>query len=163
MRKIVTLIVIFVFLFSFSAFVTFARGSKEKDTEKVEKKAEKKAEQVTITVLMGIDAAGKHMGDRAVDFEKETGIKVNMIEVEWDTMVNKQSVALTAREPTYDIVDCSSFMLPEYVPILGPRVSTSSLPSSGLRNQQAPISTSGKMVRFTGCSILRRPLWRLNL
>ena len=39
-----------------------------------------------------------------------------MVEVEWDTMVNKQAVALTAGEPTFDIVDCGSFMLPEYVP-----------------------------------------------
>lgn len=31
-------------------------------------------------------------------------------------MVNKQAVALAANEPTYDVVDCGSFMLPEYVP-----------------------------------------------
>jgi multiple sugar transport system substrate-binding protein len=117
MKKIVILIVVFIFLFSFSVLVVLARGDKPDETETGEmKKEEKKAEPETITVLMGIDAAGKHMGDRAVDFEKETGIKVNMIEVEWDTMVNKQSVALTAREPTYDIVNCGSFMLPEYVP-----------------------------------------------
>jgi multiple sugar transport system substrate-binding protein len=65
---------------------------------------------------MGIDAAGKHMGERAQEFTAKTGIKVNMVEVEWDTMVNKQAVALTAGEPTFDIVDCGSFMLPEYVP-----------------------------------------------
>jgi ABC-type glycerol-3-phosphate transport system substrate-binding protein len=70
----------------------------------------------TITVLLGIDAAGKHMGERAQEFEAKTGIKVNLVEVEWDAMVNKQSVALKAKEPTYDIVDCGSFMLPEYVP-----------------------------------------------
>jgi len=70
----------------------------------------------TITVLLGIDAAGKHMGERAQEFTAKTGIKVNLVEVEWDAMVNKQSVALKAKEPTYDIVDCGSFMLPEYVP-----------------------------------------------
>ena len=70
----------------------------------------------TITVLMGIDAAGLHMGERSAEFEAQTGIKVNLIEVEWDTMVNRQAVALAANEPTYDIVDCGSFMLPEYVP-----------------------------------------------
>jgi len=70
----------------------------------------------TITVLIGIDAAGKHMGERAQEFTAKTGIKVNLVEVEWDTMVNKQAVALKAKEPTYDIVDCGSFMLPEYVP-----------------------------------------------
>jgi multiple sugar transport system substrate-binding protein len=70
----------------------------------------------TITVLLGIDAAGKHMGERAQEFTAKTGIKVNLVEVEWDAMVNKQAVALKAREPTYDIVDCGSFMLPEYVP-----------------------------------------------
>jgi multiple sugar transport system substrate-binding protein len=70
----------------------------------------------TITVLLGIDAAGKHMGERAQEFEAKTGIKVNLVEVEWDAMVNKQAVALKAKEPTYDIVDCGSFMLPEYVP-----------------------------------------------
>jgi multiple sugar transport system substrate-binding protein len=70
----------------------------------------------TITALFGIDAAGKHMGERAAEFTAKTGIKVNLVEVEWDAMVNKQSVALTANEPTYDIVDCGSFMLPEYVP-----------------------------------------------
>jgi multiple sugar transport system substrate-binding protein len=70
----------------------------------------------TITVLIGIDAAGKHMGERAQEFEAKTGIKVNLVEVEWDAMVNKQAVALKAKEPTYDIVDCGSFMLPEYVP-----------------------------------------------
>ncbi len=70
----------------------------------------------TITVLLGIDAAGKHMGERAQEFTAKTGIKVNLVEVEWDAMVNKQAVALKAREATYDIVDCGSFMLPEYVP-----------------------------------------------
>ena len=70
----------------------------------------------TITVLLGIDAAGKHMGERAQEFTAKTGIKVNLVEVEWDAMVNKQAVALKAKEPTYDIVDCGSFMLPEYVP-----------------------------------------------
>jgi ABC-type glycerol-3-phosphate transport system substrate-binding protein len=70
----------------------------------------------TITVLLGIDAAGKHMGERAQEFTTKTGIKVNLVEVEWDAMVNKQAVALKAKEPTYDIVDCGSFMLPEYVP-----------------------------------------------
>jgi multiple sugar transport system substrate-binding protein len=70
----------------------------------------------TITVLLGIDAAGKHMGERAQEFEAKTGIKVNLVEVEWDAMVNKQAVALKAKEPTYDVVDCGSFMLPEYVP-----------------------------------------------
>jgi multiple sugar transport system substrate-binding protein len=70
----------------------------------------------TITALFGIDAAGKHMGERAAEFTAKTGIQVNLVEVEWDTMVNKQSVALTANEPTFDIVDCGSFMLPEYVP-----------------------------------------------
>jgi len=70
----------------------------------------------TITVLLGIDAAGKHMGERAQEFTSKTGIKVNLVEVEWDTMVNKQAVALKAKEATYDIVDCGSFMLPEYVP-----------------------------------------------
>lgn len=88
-----------------SAVFTFARGG-----------SEKAAEAETITVLMGIDAAGKHMGERAQEFTAETGIKVNLVEVEWDTMVNKQAVALTAGEPTFDIVDCGSFMLPEYVP-----------------------------------------------
>jgi multiple sugar transport system substrate-binding protein len=105
MRKEFTVFLILAFLLSFSAIGLIAGGEKE---------AAEEAE--TITVLMGIDAAGKHMGDRAAEFEQETGIKVNMIEVEWDTMVNKQAVALTAREPTYDIVDCGSFMLPEYVP-----------------------------------------------
>jgi multiple sugar transport system substrate-binding protein len=70
----------------------------------------------TITALIGIDAAGKHMGERAQEFEAQTGIQVNLVEVEWDTMVNKQAVALKAKEPTFDIVDCGSFMLPEYVP-----------------------------------------------
>jgi len=70
----------------------------------------------TITVLLGIDAAGKHMGERAQEFTARTGINVNLVEVEWDAMVNKQAVALKANEPTYDIVDCGSFMLPEYVP-----------------------------------------------
>jgi ABC-type glycerol-3-phosphate transport system substrate-binding protein len=79
-------------------------------------KQEKGAQAETITVLMGIDAAGKNMGDRAVEFEAQTGIKVNLVELEWDPMVNKQAVALTANEPTFDIVDCGSFMLPEYVP-----------------------------------------------
>jgi len=88
-----------------SAVFTFAGGG-----------SEKAAEAETITVLMGIDAAGKHMGERAQEFTAETGIKVNLVEVEWDTMVNKQAVALTAGEPTFDIVDCGSFMLPEYVP-----------------------------------------------
>jgi multiple sugar transport system substrate-binding protein len=87
-----------------SALLAFAGGAQDK------------AEAETITVLMGIDAAGKHMGERAQEFTAQTGIKVNMVEVEWDTMVNKQAVALTAGEPTFDIVDCGSFMLPEYVP-----------------------------------------------
>lgn len=84
----------------------FAGGQKEK----------KAAEAETITALFGIDAAGKHMAERATEFTAKTGIKVNLVEVEWDAMVNKQSVALTANEPTFDIVDCGSFMLPEYVP-----------------------------------------------
>jgi multiple sugar transport system substrate-binding protein len=70
----------------------------------------------TITALFGIDAAGKHMAERATEFTAKTGIKVNLVEVEWDGMVNKQAVALAANEPTFDIVDCGSFMLPEYVP-----------------------------------------------
>jgi ABC-type glycerol-3-phosphate transport system substrate-binding protein len=64
---------------------------------------------------MSVNAAGKHMGDRAVDFEKETGIKVSMIEVEWDTMVNRQLAALTARKPTFDIVGCGTVMISKYV------------------------------------------------
>ncbi|MEW5816906.1 MAG: extracellular solute-binding protein [Spirochaetota bacterium] len=94
-------------LLVFSSFSAFAGGTQEK-------KAEAKPE--TITALFGIDAAGKNMGKRAEEFTADTGIKVNLIEVEWDAMVQKQSVALTANEPTYDIVDCGSFMLPEYVP-----------------------------------------------
>ncbi len=109
MKKIITLLIVLTFIIS--APVIFAGGSKESG------KAEKGEKgQETITVLMGIDAAGKHMDERAAEFEQQTGIKVNLIEVEWDTMVNKQAVALTAKEPTYDIVDCGSFMLPEYVP-----------------------------------------------
>ncbi len=108
MKRFITVLLTCMFLFSFSAFFASAGGTKELK--------EKAVEEETITVLMGIDAAGKHMGDRAAEFEEKTGIKVNLIEVEWDTMVNKQAVALTAREPTYDIVDCGSFMLPEYVP-----------------------------------------------
>ena len=73
-----------------SAVFTFAGGG-----------SEKAAEAETITVLMGIDAAGKHMGERAQEFTAETGIKVNLVEVEWDTMVNKQAIALTAGEPTF--------------------------------------------------------------
>jgi multiple sugar transport system substrate-binding protein len=103
MKKTLIMIFAVLLLFCFSAFFASAKGEKPEEAE-------------TITVLMGIDAAGKHMGDRAAEFEQETGIKVNLIEVEWDTMVNKQAVALTAQEPTYDIVDCGSFMLPEYVP-----------------------------------------------
>jgi len=115
MKKAFVIFISLVFLFTFTAFFALAGGSKEEGTkEGAKKEAVKEVE--TITVLMGIDAAGKHMGDRAAEFEQQTGIKVNMIEVEWDTMVNKQAVALTAREPTYDIVDCGSFMLPEYVP-----------------------------------------------
>ncbi len=102
MKKTFALILV---LLLFSSLSAFAGGGKEKAEE---------AE--TITVLMGIDAAGKHMGERAKEFTAETGIKVNLVEVEWDTMVNKQAVALTAGEPTFDIVDCGSFMLPEYVP-----------------------------------------------
>jgi multiple sugar transport system substrate-binding protein len=89
------------------SLAVFAGGSQDKKA---------KAGAETITVLMGIDAAGKTMGKMAADFEKESGIKVNLIEVEWDSMVNKQAVALAANEPTYDVVDCGSFMLPEYVP-----------------------------------------------
>jgi ABC-type glycerol-3-phosphate transport system substrate-binding protein len=104
MRKALPILLVLL-LASFGAVPVFAGGAQEKG-----------AAAETITVLMGIDAAGKHMGERAVEFEAQTGIKVNLVEVEWDTMVNKQSVALTAGEPTYDIVDCGSFMLPEYVP-----------------------------------------------
>lgn len=112
MKKGLIILLVVTFIMSFAATATFSGGGKAKEEgAKVEKAA-----PVTITVLMGIDAAGKHMGERAAEFEKQTGIKVNLIEVEWDTMVNKQAVALTAREPTYDIVDCGSFMLPEYVP-----------------------------------------------
>jgi len=111
MRKVFVLVLAVLFLLSFASFFAFAGGSKES-----EKSGEEKKEQETITVLMGIDAAGKHMDERAAEFEQQTGIKVNLIEVEWDTMVNKQAVALTAKEPTYDVVDCGSFMLPEYVP-----------------------------------------------
>ena len=96
---------ILLILLLFSAGLALAGGAQDKA-----------AEAETITVLTGIDAAGKHMGERAEEFTAKTGIKVNLIEVEWDTMVNKQAVALTAGEPTYDIVDCGSFMLPEYVP-----------------------------------------------
>jgi multiple sugar transport system substrate-binding protein len=71
---------------------------------------------VTITVLMGIDAAGQHMGDRAEEFEQETGIRVNMIETEWDVMIDRQAEALREGDPAYDIVGCASFMLAEYVP-----------------------------------------------
>jgi multiple sugar transport system substrate-binding protein len=101
MRKALTIALV---LLACAALV-FAGGKQEKG---------KAAE--TITVLLGIDAAGKHMGERAAEFEAQTGIKVNLVEVEWDTMVNKQAVALKAKEPTFDIVDCGSFMLPEYVP-----------------------------------------------
>jgi len=96
---------ILLILLLFSAGLALAGGAQDKA-----------AEAETITVLTGIDAAGKHMGERAEEFTAKTGINVNLIEVEWDTMVNKQAVALTAGEPTYDIVDCGSFMLPEYVP-----------------------------------------------
>jgi multiple sugar transport system substrate-binding protein len=96
---------LFLVLLLSSAVLSFAGGAQDKA-----------AEAETITVLMGIDAAGKHMGERAQEFTAKTGIKVNLVEVEWDTMVNKQAVALTAGEPTFDIVDCGSFMLPEYVP-----------------------------------------------
>jgi len=111
MKKLLVLVLATLFLLSFTSFLAFAGGTKEGEKGKT---AEKKQE--TITVLMGIDAAGKHMDERAAEFEQQTGIKVNMVEVSWDTMVNKQSVALTAKEPTYDVVDCGSFMLPQYVP-----------------------------------------------
>jgi len=104
MRKVGVCILI---LFLAGSLTVFAGGAQEK---------KEKACAETITVLMGIDAAGKTMGKMAADFEKESGIKVNLIEVEWDSMVNKQAVALAANEPTYDVVDCGSFMLPEYVP-----------------------------------------------
>jgi len=107
MKKGLIILIALLFILSLSVPFVFASGKKGGGAAE---------EAETITVLMGIDAAGKHMGDRAAEFEQETGIKVNMIEVEWDTMVNKQAVALTAGEPTYDIVDCGSFMLPEYVP-----------------------------------------------
>lgn len=103
MRKRIALLLAVLLLLPLAAF---AGGQGEK----------KPAEAETITALFGIDAAGKHMGERAAEFTAKTGIKVNLVEVEWDTMVNKQSVALTANEPTFDIVDCGSFMLPEYVP-----------------------------------------------
>ncbi len=96
MRKFMTMLFVAILL-GFAALSAYAAGE-------------------TITVLLGIDAAGKHMGERAQEFTAKTGIKVNLVEVEWDAMVNKQAVALKAREPTYDIVDCGSFMLPEYVP-----------------------------------------------
>ncbi len=96
MRKWITVVLV-AGLLGFGALSAFAAGE-------------------TITVLLGIDAAGKHMGERAQEFTAKTGIKVNLVEVEWDAMVNKQAVALKAKEPTYDIVDCGSFMLPEYVP-----------------------------------------------
>jgi len=107
MKKIITLYAALGALFFFSSFCAFAGKGKEE-----EKPA---AEVETITVLMGIDAAGNNMGKRASEFEQQTGIRVNLMEIEWDTMVNKQAVALIAREPTYDIVDCRSFMLAEYV------------------------------------------------
>ncbi|MCX7041032.1 MAG: hypothetical protein NT005_18115, partial [Spirochaetes bacterium] len=66
----------------FLPLAAFAGGQKEK----------KPAEAETITALFGIDAAGKHMGERAAEFTAKTGIKVNLVEVEWDSMVNKQSV-----------------------------------------------------------------------
>ena len=104
MRKVVPIVLVLL-LAAFGAVQVFAGGAQGREPA---------AE--TITVLIGIDAAGKHMGERAAEFEAETGIKVNLVELEWDPMVNKQAVALKAKEPTFDIVDCGSFMLPEYVP-----------------------------------------------
>jgi multiple sugar transport system substrate-binding protein len=104
MRKALPILLVLL-LAAFGALPVFAGGKQEKG-----------AGGETITVLIGIDAAGKHMGERAAEFEAETGIKVNLQELEWDPMVNKQAVALKAKEPTFDIVDCGSFMLPEYVP-----------------------------------------------
>ena len=104
MRKALPILLVLL-LVALGALPVFAGGKQEKG-----------AGVQTITVLMGIDAAGKNMGARATEFEAQTGIKVNLVELEWDAMVNKQAVALTANEPTFDIVDCGSFMLPEYVP-----------------------------------------------
>jgi len=115
-KKIFVLTIALLLLFCFSAVVVCGGKEKSKEKPAEEKKVEKPAEIETITVLMGINAAGKYMGERAAEFENQTGIRVNLIEVEWDAMVNKQAVALSVREPTYDIVDCGSFMLAEYVP-----------------------------------------------
>ena len=95
-------------LFSHSAATLLARGNRRGGD--VEDRGE------TITVLMGIDAAGQHMGETADEFEQETGIRVNMIEAEWDIVIDRQAAALGAGDPTYDIVGCGSFMLAEYVP-----------------------------------------------
>jgi multiple sugar transport system substrate-binding protein len=116
MKRTTALTVALLVLFSFSSFCAFARKGEEKGKPAAEGKKEKPAEAETITVLMGIDAAGKNMKKRVAEFEQQTGIRVNLIEVEWDAMVNKQALALTVQEPTYDIVDCRSFMLAEYVP-----------------------------------------------
>ena len=86
MKKILVLVLAALFLLSFASFLAFAGGTKESGKGGTEKKQE------TITVLMGIDAAGKHMDERAVEFEQQTGIKVNMVEVSWDTMVNSSQL-----------------------------------------------------------------------
>jgi multiple sugar transport system substrate-binding protein len=110
-KKKSVILVILIHLLFLSAAAACARGERADEGAG----SESDAERETITVLMGTDAAGQHMAERAAEFEEQTGIGVKVIQVEWDTMVDKQALTLSAGEPAYDIVNCGSFMLPEYV------------------------------------------------
>lgn len=70
----------------------------------------------SITVLMGIDAAGNLFDEHISGFTARHNIVVESVVAPWDGMIQKQTVALASGRATYDIVDCGSFMLPRYVP-----------------------------------------------
>lgn len=70
----------------------------------------------TISVLMGVDAAGKKMQQDAAEFEKQTGIRVELAVVSWDDLTTKQSVVLSSGSGTYDVVNTYRGWILQYAP-----------------------------------------------
>ena len=62
---------------------------------------------IEITVAMPSHEAGilGYFEDQAVEFEAQTGIKVNMVTADWDNIADKVLPALAAGSDAYDIVE----------------------------------------------------------
>lgn len=97
-KKVVSLLVTLVFIVSLTGIVFPAYAGE------------------TISVLMGVDAAGGKMVEKAEEFEKLTGIKVNLTIVSWEDLTTKEAVALGTGVATYDVVDTWRGWVSQYAP-----------------------------------------------